>query len=686
MRLTRCLVPTLAAACLFAGEAAPVAAPVPVTVRLADGVKLQQAWDASLYAKVWADPAVKPLREKWAEAMKEAETELGFNPIDLIAAIKGARVQFLGMQGEKPKLIIRADLGAFAGKVIALAAKEGTVLKPVQVAGADEAIGDEKGTFARFGNVLVVAFGVPPTAEGPTGDAPAALSLDLDAKLLVETIASAIPADKKAEFDKVISSLKPYLGTWTYRGDIVAEGIRERVAGEVPSPGIQPVDRSILARLPATTLMALSWGFDGKSYWKTAGETLLNQADEVMHSGAPLGAQATAQEIQDFLAAMGIQVSPQQIIEGLSGTGFVAITQGVPFPAITLAIPRSTAMDQLVELGLKQIGNPVPAEGASEAITIPDTMMPIAITLIRDQGQWVLTTDLGLAGSWTSGAPGGFADTAMAKTLFAKAPAHSYLLGASDTPAVLRTIQGYLGMALGMVDSLTPEQKQAISGAILRLAGNASTGYVYGAADAKHSEFESRGLIGLIGLSPLSGILYALPFYMNRHGNETAMPVGPEAKAMQRLSSEIFPAEIQFQASSYADQDGDKIGEYATLAELAGIVPAPGKTDKEVLFPDYKPGVALDGYLYAIYLPDSKGGVLASSDAARAADKAAADAQEQHFVVYAWPADKSASRMFSIDQTGVIYEQPFTGEKPAWNALYGGQGWDGVPAWQSASR
>lgn len=683
MRFVRCLVPALATVALSAGDAAPTTAPV--TVRLADGARIQKDWDASIYAKVWADPAAKPLREKWTETMKEIEAEIGFNPIDLVLAIKGANLQFIGMQGDEPQLTARADLGAFAAKVMGLIAKDGN-LKPVKVAGADEALGDDKGTIARFGTVIAVGVHTAPVAAPLAGDSPADAAVDLDAQRLVDAIAPAIPAEKKAEFDKVIAQLKPYLGNWTYRGDIVAEGIRERLSGNVPSPGVQAVDRAILARLPATTLLTLAWGFDGKAYWKAGGEALLTQIDEAMHPGATVGTQATAQAVQEFLAAIGIQASLQQIVEGFSGTGLIAITQGAPFPAITLALPRSAASDQLIGVGLQQLSTPMPDEGATAAINLPN--VPIPISLIRDKGHWVLTSDLTIAGTWTSGSPGGFADTAAAKTLYAKAPAHSYLLGAADTPAVLRTIQGYLGLALAGAESLTPEQKQAISGAVLRLAGAASTGYLYAAADGKRSDIEARGLLGLGAVPLIGGVAVAqavMRHQMMGAAPEEAKPEGPEQKAIANLESVVFPAEIQFQSSAYLDQDGDKTGEYATLAELTGTVPPAGKTETEALFA-YKPGEALDGYIYAIYLPDGKGGALSSDTKARKADKAAADAQEQHFVIYAWPADKTHSRMFAIDQSGAPYEQPFTGEKPVWNSLYGGQGWDSVPAWQSVAR
>jgi hypothetical protein len=689
MRFVRTLVPSLAVVALCAGEAT-----APVSLQVADGSQLVKAWDSSIYAKVWADPSAAPLRAKWAEGIKMAQDELGFDPVALVQAMQGFEVRFIGMTApEKPSIHLRVDLGADAAKVFALASKDAAGAAK-QVAGADEAFGSGDATIARFKNVIVVAVNCEPSPAAPAAAPPAALAVDLDAKRVVDAIASSIPEDKKAEFDKIIKNVAPYLGIWKYRGDIVPEGVRERLEANVMAPGTMAVDRSVLARLPANTLMALSYGFDGKAYWKVGGEALLVQLDEAMHPGVSAGPEQTAQEIQGFLQAMGVEASLQQVVEGLSGTSLIALTQSAPFPALTIAVPRSKPMDQLIDLALKQLATVMPDEGQSAPIMIPDLPIPVPITLLRDKAHWVLSTDPVLSASWTTGAPGGFADTAMAKTLYEKAPKDAALLGASDTPAVLRTIQGYLGMVLAANQELTPEQKQAINGAIIRLAGAASTGYVFTANDAKGSRSEVRGLIGS-GLVPVLVGGATFGFVMRERmamgmadmnveekGDDT-----PEGKAIESLGSVLFPAQFQFQGGTYVDQDGDGIGEYGTLAELTGAVAPPGRAQGEATAEGFAADGSRDGYRFVVYLPDAAGKALVVGKEGRKADKAVADAQERSFVIYAWPADAAiSSRAFAVDQSGVVYEAPYTGKEPVWNDLYGGQGWDGVPAWQPAQR
>jgi hypothetical protein len=692
MRLVRSLVPSLAlVAALSAADPAPSAAPL--VVRVADGAKLVKDWDASIYAKVWSDPAAEALRAAWTEALTGIQAEVGFDPVAALSAMRGLHVAFLGMQGGEPKIHMRVDLGTFAAPVLAQLRKDADKGQPKQVAGADEAVGDEKATFARFGNVLVFALNCDPQPAAPAGESSAALALDLDAKRLVDLIAPAIPAEKKAEFDNFVKNAAAYLGQWKYRGDIVPEGIRERLEANVPTPGTQPVDRAVLARLPATTLMAVAYGFDGKAYWKLGGEALLTQIDGAMHPGAAVGPEQTAQEIQGLLNSMGVNASLQEVVEGLSGTSLLAITQSAPFPALTIALPRSAPLDQLLGLALSQIGGALPEEGQSAPIVIPGAPIPVPITLLRDAKHWVLSTDPMLAGTWSGGAPGGFADSPMAKTLYAKAPADAALLGASDTPAVLRTVQGLLGFVLASNDSLTPQQKQAINGALTKLAANASTGYVFTGNDAKGSRTEVRGLVGSGVVPVMVGAVVAGAVMSKRmndqifDGGQPAVEdaaVTPEAKAIDTLSGVLFQAQMQFKGANYVDQDGDSTGEYGTLAELTGLVALPGGNPADNL------AAGLDltaGYTYAVYLPDAAGAAFSMGSEARVADKAAADAQESKFVIYGWPSEGAgAGRMFAVDQGGIIFESPYTGAAPVWNALYNGQGWDGIPAWQPAQR
>ncbi len=165
-----------------------------------------------------------------------------------------------------------------------------------------------------------------------------------------------------------------------------------------------------------------------------------------------------------------------------------------------------------------------------------------------------------------------------------------------------------------------------------------------------------------------------------------------EAAAAATLKSGIFAAEVQFQAEAMLDQDGNGTGEYALLSELGGLRAvgrcAPGQL--RFLPGPLAAGAVAVHYRYAVFLPDGAGGALsepAGSGPRPAAGAAAAAQQERQFVAYGWPDDAEAGRYaFAIMEDGVVRKLPWTGQPPAWNALFGGKGWGATPVWPANAR
>jgi hypothetical protein len=87
-------------------------------------------------------------------------------------------------------------------------------------------------------------------------------------------------------------------------------------------------------------------------------------------------------------------------------------------------------------------------------------------------------------------------------------------------------------------------------------------------------------------------------------------PSGYQAAAIA-LKSEVFAAQLQFQAGGYVDEDGNGVGESAFFTELSG---------------EGRPGLALlpqvwrgrtpliHGYRYVLYLPDGDGAAAARGE------------------------------------------------------------------------
>lgn len=134
--------------------------------------------------------------------------------------------------------------------------------------------------------------------------------------------------------------------------------------------------------------------------------------------------------------------------------------------------------------------------------------------------------------------------------------------------------------------------------------------------------------------------------------------VSNERKAVEHLR-EIALAQLRFRAMSLIDRDDDRQYEFGTLPELAGqdeLRDFEDRLRRSVLPRHYAEldsagRLRMDGYLFALYLPDPAG-------AGRVATKANADIlvdpamAESSFVVIAWPVErgKTGRRTYFIDQ------------------------------------
>jgi len=165
-----------------------------------------------------------------------------------------------------------------------------------------------------------------------------------------------------------------------------------------------------------------------------------------------------------------------------------------------------------------------------------------------------------------------------------------------------------------------------------------------------------------------------------------------QSAAAATLKSGIFPAQVQFQAAAYRDQDGDGVGEYGLLSELSGrraVGTQPAGAIRFLQGPLAKGEIA-SGYHYVLHLPDGAGGALgepAGISVRPEAPDAAAQAQERRFRAYAWPATADGGKqMFCIDESGMLRAQPWTGKAPSWDSVSGGKGWDAPAVWPVFSR
>lgn len=704
MRLRRrLLVPTLALVAIC-GWGADAPSPV-ATLDVADGKDLNTHFALTPWAKVWADPASKPLHDQFDAWQAEAAQTLGGTPTDLLLATTNTGVTvFKGPDQSRPVTVLgHSDVSTFATKLYSLIRQSLNTATEATVAGADQAAvqtgphGDA--TLARFATALTFAFAGQPVKPQPRG---AQLSSDvvLGANIpdLFDLIAQAVPETAGGSAEGLASARASMqrlgISNVTYRMSMIREGFLERIeaASKLPE-GYKPVDRQLLARLPANTLMAAGVGFDGAAYWRANRTTLLAQWAPKLGTD-PKDPVATEQAADAWLAGVGVPVHVADLVSGWVGTSLLALSPGVPFPALSIAIPRSPANDQLIATALGMVGTQAPAEGSSTLVPLPN--VPVPVTLVCDKATWFLSSDTAAAEAWLAAKPTGYADTAAMKLATSKAPADAYILGASDTPNVLRLISGYAGMALGMAKSLPMEQRQAILQSLNILTANASSGYIYSGTQDGTQVTECRSITGVFSGVAFAGVVagIALPaINKSRHHDATAIGNGNDGGAEKPrksgpahiLKTVVFPAEVQFQAGAYIDQDGDGIGEYGLLSELSGRRMVTGDQTLALIEGPLSKGAVAGGYAFTIYLPGATNRVADDGKKEpRAAVKADADLQEKQFVAYAWPSRAKEGKVFALLADGSVYETTYSGTAPAWNAVFGGQGWDAKPAWPEA--
>ena len=705
------LVPTILLLSAWTWAAEPSPAPVlpgkAVEVQLADGKDLLAHWETTPWAKMWADPALKPLHKPFAEAQAEAAKDLGATPTELLAAMANAAltVNYLPAASPaagKPVLPLTvsagADFGNYAAKLFTFfkntADTSSTKSRPATVAGADEAIShpsQPEAIFARFATGLAFGFQTPPVRPQAHPNLKDDLFAHADIARIFEMLGAAMPSG--SEHDSILRAKQQLaemkLSEATYRMQIIPEGFLEKVdVGVVKTIGYKPVDRALLARLPANVLMVGAIGYDSVEAWKFQRSPLLANWAPLLGCD-PADSDATEKAINAKFKEFGLDVSLAEAFTAFTGTSFIAITPSMPFPAATIAIPRSPVADKLIALGLGKLGSQVPAEGSSVIIPIPNA--PVVATLVCDKSAWLVSSDTVLADQWLSGkADNGWTASAAGSLALSKAPADAYLIAASDTPAVMRLLAGYAGMGLTMAKQLTPEQRQAIIQGFNVLAAAASPGYAVAGSVKGRQITEVRSLTGVVpGVFIIGGIAGTFSYMRQQALHERGPHNGPEAAEkiadptlpVTVLRQNILPAQEQFKAGLYRDQDGDGIGEYALLSELNGRRDVGEGQRLALLSGPLARGATVGGYSYTIYLP---GGATRVADDGKAESRtsvpANADAQEKTFVAYAWPARTKDGMMYAL-VNNVVYETPYNGMPPAWNAVFDGAGFEAKPKW-----
>ena len=197
-------------------------------------------------------------------------------------------------------------------------------------------------------------------------------------------------------------------------------------------------------------------------------------------------------------------------------------------------------------------------------MTLPN--LPVPLNVARIPGRLVVTTDAIVAASLADPPHGAWTATPLCALAGRTVDAHTFAFSISDTPSDLRTLQGYLAIALIGVPLEAPI-KQAILNALNQFIIGSSTAVQINRQDAGLLTSDNRGLFGIGSNSAAAIAIIAAIAIPNLLESRIS---ANESAAATSLKSIVFLAEIAFQKGLYHDRDQDGVGDYGFFTELAG--------------------------------------------------------------------------------------------------------------------
>jgi hypothetical protein len=687
MKIIRALVScTLAMSALMCAEQEPLS-----SLTIHDGKRISERFNNSIYAKLWAERALEPARTKFAEWLAEGEKEIGVPPLAIFQALRSGDVRVMdwlppeinagkGQHAGYPSMLFQADVGDFAQQLFSSMEKSTKMRDDFALPGADQAfIHINKNNpvqsmiAARFGSRLLVQTKkeklYPPYA-------PESSHADVTATILyrefIKRFEPTVGNDKNSSaFFSAMKSVDNFLNTIRYEGKISEKGFLETFSQGNTYPGLIPVDQAILSRLPLNTLAAYAFGFSSKPYWDILEPVMLETMAE---QGVSLTSKQVEENILSALKEKNIDLTYDEIKNSINGTLLMAVSPGAPFPSFTVAVPRSIALDAGINYAAGLFQWEVPNDGMSVSISLPN--VPLPMSLLRDKSHWIISSDPLISTAWFA-IDGGWANSTAVKTALSQTSENTCAIGASDTPAVLRAAAGFLPL----IPFSDPKHKQMVTVLLARAAQAASTGYLIADVTPESWTMRSHSIVGVGMLPVISAVI--IPFMLESKITQN------DAAVTTTLKSGIFPAQVQFQAGGYVDQNNDQIGEYGFLSELSGgLLPGNNGIELSFLPNDWNARYPeKHDHTFTCWLPDGEGGALGASDGERITKIDAANEQSRFFVVYAWPTDRSEKgTVYAINQAGVVLhkpvtEVPFGDNGPAWNAVFDGKGWADPVTW-----
>lgn len=332
----------------------------------------RKRFQAGPFSAIWQLPAMAPARAKFDAFLATLKSERGIDGAAILADATAYREQAFaasGTMGFRLGLRLPATLDA---QWAAMTAK--------QPADATGAITKDGFAWTHGAGWLMGAKGVPASAaeisapSAPTG-------CDGFTRVDITAIWRAL---ELPEASAAVDAL--HLSTIDYACVFTPGGSSESLDMPRFHLPLQPVDAAALSCLPEDAILVAAAGIDGHKLsamiatCATASPTL----DTGIHSAdQALGAMA----LPPIAALLG----------SISGTAYLAITRGSPFPGVTIAVPASAEIDRALDglAGSMSTDQPLDLAAArttAQVIPLPNGA-PVMLQIRRTATHWVLSSD-----------------------------------------------------------------------------------------------------------------------------------------------------------------------------------------------------------------------------------------------------------------------------------------------------
>ncbi|MDA3959362.1 MAG: hypothetical protein PF961_01125 [Planctomycetota bacterium] len=675
MRALYALLPALCSFGLSAADPAPL-----LEIALPDLQRSVTRFDAGIYGTIWNDPSLDGLRRYLNSELAPLEADLGFNPTTAILSSAGLEARVSAPVNSSDPWTVVQLRGADPALAAALRREmpDGTLGQAAN-----------EPSVALDGTTLILANGGATLAPIPASSS----SNDLELRWFADAIIALARANTGPRDQTALALLTDFLSSGSLQAELIDTGVSQRLNLDTMPAGLAPVDRQLLARLPAETLMAFAAGIDGAAWWQAhQGVIMASVAHEML--GDATQTEAAEQQIAGLLAGFGIQNGLTGLFADMQGTTVSLVTAGGGlYPGVSIAIPRSAGIDALINLSMGMGGMIAPQDGQLRFIVLRgfgnrgETIAPGAV-VGRDATHWWVSTDPVFLADYLEGKTSGW-DTSTAGALaLERAQADTVMLGATNAPALMRTVVPLIALGSGFIDE--GRHVEGLAQAALRLARAAEPDTFIGGPKGAGFQLEVRGAIG--GLSYLSTGQVALIAAIAIPNLMESRVKSSEMAASASLRSGIFSGQEIYRSSAHNDIDSDNKGEYAFLPQLAGLEDnfgrGPNDQDRtragnlEIISSQFSgPEQDVNGYHYQVWLPDGEGGAMDYATAKarfEAGDLWQANPSESYFIAYAWPVDpgETGHRVFAITQTGTVRAQraDLVELPPVWNAMANGEG------------